>query len=162
MTAHLKESAALSGPFSSIDQFWSAASKGVIQTIVEEQRRIEQVALQGTSVDFQKQLLSFKLAQLVNSGALSEQAARRLYARIVGEALPVSAHDKVSKTPPSKLEELIEKSLSITSPEGKTGPVTTGLATIGGAVIGLVVSGGNPAGAVIGAALAIGAATAEV
>jgi hypothetical protein len=158
VTAQHTESIAQSGPLSSIDKLWYAASKGLIQEIVREQQRVEQAALQGTSVEFQKQLLSFKLAQLVSGKALSEQAARRLRARIAGE--PVPAHDNAARSHASELEQLIDRSLSTTLPEGKTGTITTGLAVVGGAVVGYAL--GGPGGAAAGVVVAIAAAAAEV
>ncbi len=158
MTSQPTASAAQSGPLASLDQFWGAASNGLIQAIVTEQHRIEQLALEGTSIDFQKQLLGFKLAQLVSSGALTAQAASRLQARILGE--PAPAHEKTVRGESSKLEALIDQALTITRPEGRTGTITTGLAVVGGAALGGAL--GGPVGGAIGIIVAIAAATAGV
>lgn len=159
MTAHHSASAAPSGALASLDGFWSAASKGLIQALVTEQQRIEQAALQGMSVDFQKQLLAFKLAQLVSSGALTADAAGRLQARILGEPASDTAKDKTARSASASLEAQIEHALSITRPEAKTGTITTGLAVVGGAALGSAL--GGPVGGAIGIIVAIAAATAE-
>lgn len=136
MTAQHSTSATQSATLTSVDSFWSAASKGLIQALIAEQQRIEQASLDGTGIEFQKQFLAFKLRQLVYTGALSADGADRLQARILGEPLPNTAKDKTARATSLSLEVQIEHALSTTQPQAKTGTITTGLAVVGGAAIG--------------------------